>query len=271
LPRTVRTGYRRPIAGVEPSLTYLGHSTVVLDLAGGCVLTDPVLRGRVGYLRRVAAPVPAAALARVDAILVSHVHHDHLDGPSLRRVGTHIPVIAPRGARTLLRNKGVRTVVELLPGESTQVAGVTVRATEAEHSVTRLPGGRPVPALGYVVDGGPRVYFAGDTDLFAGMEQIGDAALDVALLPVVGWGPRLPPGHLDAVRAAAALRLLRPRTAVPIHWGTLAPMWWRPQDDDARRAAAEHFRREAATVAPDVDVRVLAPGQALSLGADRER
>jgi len=173
------------------------------------VITDPLLRGRVGYLRRVAADGGARVPAGVDGVLVSHVHHDHLDGPSLRRLGTATPVVAPAGAGRLLRRKGMRRVIELVPGERTRIAGITVEATPAEHEASRLPGRGRVPALGYVVGDGPRVYFAGDTDLFSGMAAIGDLGLDVALLPVTGWGGRTPPGHLDPQRAAEALRLLR--------------------------------------------------------------
>jgi L-ascorbate metabolism protein UlaG (beta-lactamase superfamily) len=254
--------YGRPIGA---TVTYAGHATVVLDLPCGRLVTDPVLRDRIGYLQRVAAPVASASLEAVDAVLVSHVHHDHLDGPSLRRLGTDIPVVAPAGARALLVSKGVRTVLELLPGEHATVAGLRVTATPADHQVRRLPGGRLVPAVGYVVEGPPRVYFAGDTDLFDGMSAIGDLELDLALLPITGWGPRTPPGHLDPVRAARALALLRPRMVVPIHWGTLAPVWWRQRPPETLRAAADVFEREAAAVAPDVDVRVLAPGEALEL------
>ena len=78
---------------------------------------------------------------------------------------------------------------------------------------------RSPPALGYVVSGSQQVYFAGDTDLFAGMSALA-GALDVALLPVAGWGPKVDAGHLDPLRAAKSLPLLKPRIAVPIHWGT---------------------------------------------------
>ena len=78
--------------------------------------------------------------------------------------------------------------------------------------------GRPADALGYVIaGGGRRVYFAGDTELFEEMSEL--RPIDLALLPVWGWGPSLNPGHLDPAGAARALALLRPRVAVPIHWG----------------------------------------------------
>jgi L-ascorbate metabolism protein UlaG (beta-lactamase superfamily) len=257
-----RRDYGRVIAAAGIAVTFVGHACVALDVDGARLITDPVLRARVGYLRRV-ANLPAVDVSAASALLVSHVHHDHLDGPSLRRFPATTPVVAPAGARRLLRSMGVRAIVELLPGERAVVGGVPVTATRAEHAATRLPGAPRIPALGYLVGDGARAYFAGDTDLFDGMAAIGAAGLDVALLPVAGWGPRIPPGHLDPERAAAALALLNPRVAVPIHWGTLAPIWWRRRTAQELRAAPETFRRHAAREAPGVDVRILAPGQTL--------
>ena len=82
------------------------------------------------------------------------------------------------------------------------------------------------PALGYLLQGSQSVYFAGDTDLFPEMAALG--GVDVALLPVAGWGPRLPEGdHMNPRRAAEALKILKPRLAIPIHWGTYTPLWVR--------------------------------------------
>src|SRR5262249_42087815 len=102
--------------------------------------------------------------------------------------------------------------------------GVRLRVTHAEHAPGRGWGSSGPRPVGYVVEGSRTVYFAGDTDLFDGMDGLADG-LDVALLPVGGWGPRLPAGHLDPDGAARALLLLRPRIAVPIHWGTLRPFY----------------------------------------------
>jgi L-ascorbate metabolism protein UlaG (beta-lactamase superfamily) len=93
----------------------------------------------------------------------------------------------------------------------------------------------------------------------------GLAPLDLALLPVAGWGPRLPPGHLDARRAAEALRLLRPRAAVPIHWGTYSLVTKRRPGPTLERAPADEFKRLAGQVTPDVDVHVLTVGESLDL------
>jgi L-ascorbate metabolism protein UlaG (beta-lactamase superfamily) len=113
--------------------------------------------------------------------------------------------------------------------------------------------------VGYVVRGSHSVYFAGDTDLFDAMRAV--APLDVALLPVAGWGPRLPPGHLDPARAAEAVLLLEPSIAVPIHWGTYRRLYARPVPGDP----PQEFRRAVAAVAPHVDVRILALGETLQV------
>ena len=112
------------------------------------------------------------------------------------------------------------------------------------------------------------IYFAGDTELFDGMSEIDDA-LDVALLPIAGWGPTLGPGHLGPREAAVALTRLRPRVAVPIHWGTLYPLGLRFRRDRVLADPPREFARHAAELAPEVDVRVLAPGEALNLDGRR--
>jgi len=116
------------------------------------------------------------------------------------------------------------------------------------------------------VEGSQRVYFAGDTDLFPGMAEIGQD-LDVALVPIWGWGPSLGRGkHMDPERAAESLTLLRPRVAVPIHWGTYHPIHLGLREAPRYLTEpAERFVRAAAEAAPDVEVRVLRPGETLSL------
>ncbi len=100
---------------------------------------------------------------------------------------------------------------------------LTVRAVSAVHDGKREPLGPRAAAIGYVLEAGEAcVYFAGDTDLYPGMADLADQ-VDVALLPVWGWGPNLGPGHLDPQRAAQAAGVVGARFAVPVHWGTLYP------------------------------------------------
>ena len=239
-------------------ITYVGHATALIDLEGTRVLTDPMLRGRIAHIRRIAPP--AAPQPALDAVLISHSHHDHLDLPSLARVPGDVPVIAPPGCADFVRRRTGRSVTELAEGGRVRVGTLDVLAIHAEHDGRRMSIGAPQPAVGYVV--GDRVLFFGDTDLFDGMAELA-GTLDVALLPVWGWGPRVGLGHLDPERAARAAAMLRPRIAVPIHWGTLAGprVWWRADPE----LPARRFAELAAVHAPEVEVRILAPGERLAL------
>ena len=235
-------------------LLYVGHATVLIELDGARLLTDPVLRSRVWHLRR-RVPLDSAELEGIDAALVSHVHFDHFDRPSLRRLGQDMTVIVPVGARRLVR--GFTDVREVDVGDEVRIGDVTVHATPAVHESARLML-RSTPSLGFLVSGSQRIYFAGDTDLFEGMSALA-GSIDIALLPVSGWGSKVGPGHLDPMRAAQALRLLKPRLAVPIHWGTLSPLNRATSADPP-----EAFKRHAEELAPEVEIRILDPGTALT-------
>jgi L-ascorbate metabolism protein UlaG (beta-lactamase superfamily) len=247
------------------SVRWLGHATVLIALDGTRLLTDPLLRRRVTHLRR-RVPLDKDAVADVDAVLLSHGHHDHLDLPSLRRVGLATPLVAPRGLGRMLRRQGFETVHEVEPGETLELGNVRVEATFAAHDGARAPLPARAPALGYVVHGSRRIYFAGDTNLFPEMAGL-VPGLDVALIPIWGWGPTLGRGeHLDPDGAAEAVAMLKPRIAVPIHWGTYAPIYLGVRVPPAFLAAPlGAFVAAAAQKAPDVLVHALSPGQALTL------
>ena len=235
-------------------VTYVGHATVVIDLDGVRLITDPVLRPRVLHLRRV-GPVPASALRGLDAVLISHAHWDHLDVPSIERLGKDVPIVCPNGVAGFLRRKKFSRITTLEVGEDVQIGGLVVSAVHAEHEGARGPLGAS-GELGYVVAGSRKVYFAGDTDLFDDLAELGP--LDLALVPVTGWGSKVGPGHLDPERAAEAVRLLQPKLAVPIHWGTLAPFGRAPDLEPPHE-----FARLVAELTPDVEVRILEPGETL--------
>jgi L-ascorbate metabolism protein UlaG (beta-lactamase superfamily) len=246
-------------------LVYVGHATVLVSLDGVRLVTDPLLRSRVSHLRR-AGPVDRATLGHVDAVLVSHAHYDHLDLPSLDLLRGASVAIVPRGLGPLVRKRGLEHVVEVDEGEEVDVLGLRVLATHADHDGSRPFRRITAPALGYAILGSKRLYFAGDTDIFPGMDGL-VSDLDVALLPIWGWGPTLGRGkHLDPDRAAEALVLLRPRIAVPIHWGT-----YRPFQHGVRRLPkfltepGALFARAAAERAPEVAVEILEPGDSLAL------
>jgi L-ascorbate metabolism protein UlaG (beta-lactamase superfamily) len=252
------------VAPHKSSLTYVGHATVLVELVGIRLLTDPLLgRGILHVRRRVPVPV-VDDLRPLDAILVSHAHRDHLDRNSLRIFAGECPVIVPRGCARAARRGGAREVIELDEGERFSLADVVVEALHAEHDGRPHPFARETPALGYLLEGPPNVYFAGDTDLFAGMSALA-GRVDVAVLPIWGWGPRVPSGHLDPERAARAVARIRPKIAVPIHWGTLRA--WGAQRGLDPVTPARVFADAVTRVAPDTDVEILMPGDRAALSA----
>ena len=242
------------------NVRWLGHSTVLLDLDGARVLTDPLLRRRVAHLRR-SSPTPTNTA--VDAVLISHGHHDHLDLPSLRKLPRSVPVVVPRGLGQLVRKQGFADVREVLEGDELEVSGLRLHVTHAEHDERRRGSAIRAAPVGYALLGSASVFFAGDTDVFPGLEHI-VADLDLALIPIWGWGSTLGSGHLDPQSAAEAVALLRPRVVVPIHWGTFRPLHNRARAGFLRDPVDE-FAAAARERAPDVEVRVLAPGESLTL------
>jgi L-ascorbate metabolism protein UlaG (beta-lactamase superfamily) len=166
---------------------YIGHATVAVDIGSLRVLTDPLLRNRLLFLQR-HSPSPVAAMLEErlpDLVLLSHLHYDHVDLPSLRQLPRHTLLVAPRGSgRYLQRNTG-HEVHEMAAGDTLTMADVQICALPAEHS-RAFSAPRPMTTcLSYTICNHMTVYFAGDTGLFDGMDEVGSAFdLDVALLPV---------------------------------------------------------------------------------------
>lgn len=243
-------------------MTFLGHATVLIEMEGVRVLTDPILRNRVGPLVRAQSPAPGSLWSSVDLVLISHSHWDHLDVGSLRLIdGAH--VVVPRGMAAHLGRRGIRDVSEVEPGDELDWHGLKVQTVPARHRGFGPPVGGTDLAVGFVVAGRQRVYFAGDTAWFAEMADL-VRPVDVALLPVWGWGPTARGSeHLDPQGAARAAAAIAPRYAVPIHWGTLHPAglrWMRPSTRiDPPHLFAQLVRR----LAPATTVRVLTVGASL--------
>ncbi|MET8617323.1 MBL fold metallo-hydrolase [Streptomyces albidoflavus] len=247
-------------------ITWWGHATCTVEDSGVRLLTDPVFARRLAHLRRRRGAPPPARAAVADAVLVSHLHADHLHLPSLARLAAGTKLLVPRGAvRAVpgLRRLVRLDVVEVGPGDTEKVGPVTVRVVPALHDGRRMPvGPRRSPALGFVVDGRARTYFAGDTGLFDTMaEEAGP--VDVALLPVGGWGPGLGHHHLDATRAAEALRRLAPASAVPVHYGTYWPIGLDAVRPHEFHSPGDEFVRKAAVSAPGVRVHLLDHGESV--------
>jgi L-ascorbate metabolism protein UlaG (beta-lactamase superfamily) len=212
-------------------------------------------------------PMPAGvADLDIDLVLISHGHPDHFDPESLASLRGSPTVVVPRGlgarARQVLRGD----VIEVAAGDRLSIGGITIEAVPASHWIS--PGAPRAQPVGYVVDAGPRIYFAGDTGPFAGLGEV-LAGVDVALLPVWTWGPHRGPGHLGPKSAAQALATAGRTVAIPIHWGTLYPrrlhrVWSRPL-----REPGDRFADHARSLAPRTSVQVLRPGEGTIVSVER--
>lgn len=261
------------------SITWWGHATVTLELAGTRIVTDPVLTSRVAHLSRIGGAVPGGAALDADAAVVSHLHPDHLDIASLRMFSPSMRIVAPHGAVGALHRSApdlARRLEEVGAGDVIDLGGVRVAAVPAAHDGRRHRLSRHRgPALGYVLEtstaGRPlRVWFAGDTGLFAAMVEIGP--VDVALVPVGGWGPTLGPTHLDPARAVEAVRLVGARDAVPIHYGTFWPTGLRRLHPASfRRCFAGpgmSFAELLGAAGPDLRAHVVGLGRTVEIGIE---
>ena len=247
---------------------------MLVEVDGVRILTDPLLTRRLAHLRR-RAPTPT--VGPVDAVLVSHVHMDHLHLASLRMTASDARLIVPEGAARLVRTLSVRSIEEVRRGAIVRVrdpasgrSAVDVEVVHAHHLSGRGPHSRvSAPPVGYVVRvAGRAVYFAGDTDLFDDMRAMG--SLDVALLPIWGWGRSLGERHLNPESAAVATSWLDPVTVVPIHWGTYSALRFgggRPAWIDQPPNA---FRDALAGLGLQDRLCVLQPGGSLQLDTDAD-
>lgn len=263
-------------AGAEPAgeraaarVRWLGHASAVLDLDGTRVLTDPLLREHAGLLRRRGAAPRPEHWQDPDAVLVSHLHHDHAELGSLRLLGDAPVLSAPANAHWM-RAKGVRGAMGVHDETWWSVPGtdVRVRTVRAVHGHRPMPH-RPNSAVGFLVASPSlTVWFAGDTAPYPGMAALPGllgGPPDLVLVPVGGWGPRLSGGHMDPVQAARVCSLVGARSAVPVHWGTLhAPASRRLPPGWMDRAGAG-FAHAARRLAPGCEVHLLAPGESVEL------
>ena len=247
-------------------LTFLGHSTVLVDLNGVRLLTDPLFGHlAAGAIRRQMPAVLPDILVGLSAVFISHGHFDHLDLASLRALPGQPALIVPVGLGRVVAKAAHGVVHEMRPGDRLQLGDLTVEAVHAEHDRRRSLFTASEDTLGILIAGSTSVYFAGDTDLFPGMRQLA-GRVDVALLPVGGWGPRLGRGHMNPSRAAEAVVRICPAIATPIHWGTLYPFGLRRLAGRQFERPGEAFREAVAARAARVDVRILQPGQSMPLG-----
>ena len=250
------------------TVTWWGHAFATVDLGGVRVATDPLLSDRLVHLRRYAR-TPTARATDADVVLVSHLHLDHLHLPSLGRFGLEVPILVPKGGESLLRRLRPEPVRPVEPGDVVEVRGARITVLPATHDGRRGPQSKAVgPPLGFRVDAGGRSFwFPGDTEVRPDMAAVGH--VDLALVPIGGWGPSLGDGHMDPVDGAEAVARVGADVAVPVHWGTFWPLGFRvlmqARHEHLFVTPGDRFLAAMATRAPQTRAVLMAPGETLAL------
>jgi len=215
-------------------VTYIGHATLLIEIGGKRVLTDPNFDPALGkILPRVSAPgIALEALPKLDAILLTHAHADHLSFDSLDALPSDIPLLAPPAVAKWLRKQGYGHAVPIAPGDMVEVDEVRIRAGSATHKGNRYGVDRWRSAANmYLIDNNNvSAFFAGDTALTSETTHLVEnhlarvgRSLDLALLPIghaPWWKPGFRKGHLTSSDAMALFERLKARYFIPYHWGT---------------------------------------------------
>ncbi|PRQ05579.1 MBL fold metallo-hydrolase [Enhygromyxa salina] len=219
-----------PATGLR--VTWLGHSTLLIEIDGHTVLTDPVWGERTSPLRWAGPtrffppPIPLAELPPVDAVLISHDHYDHLDYATIDAIKQwDTRFVVPLGVGAHLEYWGVpvERIIELDWWERTRVGALEIACAPARHASGRqLFDQNNTLWAGYALLGGDhRVFFSGDTGLFPGMTEIGEqlGPFDLTMIEAGAYGQAWPDWHIGPEQAVRAHQMLRGEVMLPIHWG----------------------------------------------------
>jgi N-acyl-phosphatidylethanolamine-hydrolysing phospholipase D len=243
--------------GHQATVTWIGHSTLLVQLDGVTFLTDPIWAGRsgpfgglVGVNRFTPPPVRLEDLPPIDFVLISHDHYDHLDEPTVRRLARifNPTFVVPMGIKAWLGDRGITNAVELNWGQSISFKGLTIVCTPAQHGSgrTMVDQGRRLWAS-WAVLGSQRFYYAGDTGYYSHFKEIGDALgpFDLAALPIGSYTPReiARPVHISPEESLQAWTDLRAARFIGVHWGTFN-LAREPYDEPIARIGAEVERRQ---------------------------
>ncbi|NVM53612.1 MAG: MBL fold metallo-hydrolase [Candidatus Helarchaeota archaeon] len=203
-------------------ITYIGHATLLIEMNGLKILTDPILGKHLRYIvffRRKLKPgrtLEQLLEDNIDAILLSHSHLDHYHVPTLRKFPEDTPFFVPLEYKSKVKSayKHFKDIHELDVWQKEEFNGITITAVPAHH---------PREGQGYVIEGNHTLYFPGDTGLFEELHEFPNRfqRLDVVFLPMMPrfkFIRRFNP-HIDAFGALEMVKILKPKYAIPIHFG----------------------------------------------------
>ncbi|MBW2189024.1 MAG: MBL fold metallo-hydrolase [Deltaproteobacteria bacterium] len=236
-PRTRGTGVPVPAVSndgkalrraTQDALTWIGHATFLIQLGGKSALIDPVMSQTLSTVvrRNVAPGLDWPALPKIDVVLVTHNHRDHMDAPTLKRLGSDPVYVVPRGLGRWFERAGLRRVVEMDWWQEEQIEGLHITFVPSQHWSRRgLTDMNATWWGGFVIErGGLQVYHSGDTAWFEGFSLIGERCGEIhaAMLPIGAYAPRwfMRAQHMDPEDAVRAFTALGAAKFVAMHWGT---------------------------------------------------
>jgi L-ascorbate metabolism protein UlaG (beta-lactamase superfamily) len=247
-------------------LRFLGHATFAINLDGQNIITDPVFTQTVTFLKRHSLPVNPNWYQSPDLILVSHAHLDHFHPPSLRKLNRQIPCLVAPGLKTKFMKLGFTKVTELPVSHTYHFKKLTLKAVYAKHQASFLPGTKPISdCIGFLIMGSQTIYFPGDTDFYPQMKHLAKLKIDLCLIPIWGWAIDDHGLHLNPQKAVRALRLIKPKVAIPYHWGTFLPISFKLFFARFLIHPVNLFALEAQKLSPGVKIIILPPGNRFSL------
>jgi L-ascorbate metabolism protein UlaG (beta-lactamase superfamily) len=289
LVRLVRESHEQPISGEprlvemaergETGITFLGHSSFLLQVGGKNILVDPVFSTRLIVLRRQRRPgVLVRDLPPIDVVLITHAHMDHLDKASLRRViratrrlrGTPPEAVVPNGVQDLVEWMGFEKVHVMSWWDEIETHGLKITMTPCRHWGARMfrdmhreYGGYFIAPIGV----GQTIYHSGDTAYFEGFRQVGERLRpDVALLPIGAYFPdTYRTVHTSPEEAVRGFVECEAKWMIPMHFGTFR-LGREPMNEPVERLNAD-----AARLGITGQVRVLAEGETMLLSRDGAR
>ncbi|MGO0060102.1 MBL fold metallo-hydrolase [Brevibacillus fluminis] len=248
----------------KTTITWMGHSTFLIQMNGLAILTDPVWARRMGFAKRLTEPGwPLAELPEIEIVVISHGHYDHLDFPTLRQLKGNPHFFVPVGLKRLFAKKGYANVTELSWWEAVQHKDLELHFVPAQHWTRRTPFDTNTSHWGGWVlrRAGETLYFVGDTGYFRGFAEIGSRFdIDIALVPIGAYEPEWFMGvsHMTPEEAVQGFLDMRAKTFIPMHYGA-----YRLADDTGPEALARLLAAWEKAALPKERLRVLAIGETL--------